>query len=150
MVSTEKHTPAEAEKLAQKARSEIQNGARFSDVAKELSDSASAKEGGDVGFFKQGTISDAISKEIAKVDVGDVSPIIKTQYGYMIFKVLERRVGQRPTFDQVANQVMNYLYDQKVQDGLRPFLTTLRKESYIRLAPGFADTGAPPGGDISD
>lgn len=150
MISTEKHTPAEAEKLAQKARSEIQNGARFADVAKELSDSASAKEGGDVGFFKQGTISDAISKAIAKVDVGDVSPIIKTQYGYMIFKVLERRVGQRPTFDQIANQVMNYIYDQKVQEGLRPFLTDLRKESYIRLAPGFVDTGAPPGGDQSD
>lgn len=150
MVSTEKHTPAEAEKLAQKARSEIQSGARFSDVAKELSDSASAKEGGDVGFFKQGTISDAISKDIAKVDVGDVSPIIKTQYGYMIFKVLERRVGQHPTFDQIANQVMNYLYDQKVQGGMRGFLTTLRKESYIRLAPGFVDTGAPPGGDQSD
>ncbi len=149
MVSTEKHTPAEAEKLAKKAQTELQSGARFPDVAKELSDSASAKEGGDVGFFKQGTISDAIAKDIAKVDVGDITPIIKTQYGYMIFKVLERRVGQHPTFDQISTQVMNYLYDQRVQNGMRGFLTDLRKESYIRLAPGFVDTGAPPGGDES-
>jgi peptidyl-prolyl cis-trans isomerase SurA len=149
MVSTEKHTPAEAEKLVKKAQTELQSGARFPDVAKELSDSASAKEGGDVGFFKQGTISDAIAKDIAKVDVGDITPIIKTQYGYMIFKVLERRVGQHPSFDQISTQVMNYLYDQRVQNGMRGFLTDLRKESYIRLAPGFADTGAPPGGDES-
>ena len=150
MISLEKHTPAEAEKLAKKAQSELQSGARFSDVAKELSDSASAKEGGDVGFFKQGTISEAIAKDIAKVDVGDISSIIKTQYGYMIFKVLERRTGQHPTFDQVANQVMNYMYDQRVQADMRGFLTKLRDESSIRLAPGFVDTGAPPGGDLSD
>ena len=68
----------------------------------------------------------------------------------MIFKVLEKRVGQHPTFDQISNQVMNYLYEQKVTGGMRGFLTTLRKESYIRLAPGFVDTGAPPGGDESE
>jgi peptidyl-prolyl cis-trans isomerase SurA len=150
LISTEKHSPADAEKLAKKAMSEIQNGARFSDVAKELSDSQSAKDGGDVGFFKEGTISSEIAKAIAKVDVGDVSSIIKTQYGYMIFKVLERRVGKTPTFDQVSDQVMGYLYDQRIRGDLRGFLTKLRNESSIRLAPGFVDTGAPPGGDESD
>ena len=108
LISTEKHTPAEAEKLAKKAMAEIQNGARFSDVAKKYSDSPSASDGGDVGFFKKGTIAAAIASDIAKVDVGDTTPIIKTQYGYMIFKVLEKRVGQHPTFDQVATQVMDY------------------------------------------
>lgn len=147
LISTEKHSQAEAEKRAEKAQSELQSGARFSDVAKELSDSPSANEGGDIGFFKQGTIASEISAAIAHVDVGDASKTIKTQYGYMIFKVLEKRVGQKPTFDQVANYVMNYLYEQKVQGAMRGFLTTLRKESYIRLAPGFVDTGAPPGGD---
>lgn len=149
LISTDKHSPAEADKLAKKALSEIQNGARFSDVAKEYSDAPSAKDGGDVGFFKAGTIAPDIAKAISNVDTGDVSGIIKTQYGYMIFKVLEKRVGNAPTFDQVANQVMNYLYDQKIQDSLRGFLTTLRKESYIRLAPGFVDTGAPAGYDES-
>lgn len=147
LISTEKHSQAEADKLVKKAETELQSGARFSDVAKELSDSPSAKEGGDVGFFKQGTIAKNIADAIAKLDVGETSKTIKTQYGYMIFKVIEKRVGQKPTFDQVTNYVMNYLYEQKVQGGMRGFLTTLRKESYIRLAPGFVDSGAPPGGD---
>ncbi|HET9178244.1 MAG TPA: peptidylprolyl isomerase [Terriglobia bacterium] len=150
LVSTEKHSAAEADQRAKKAESELQSGVRFSDVAKELSDSPSAKDGGDVGFFKEGTISDEISKAIANVDAGDTSGIVKTQYGYMIFKVLEKRVGQHPTFDQISNQVMNYLYEQRVTGAMRGFLTTLRKESYIRLAPGFVDTGAPPGGDESE
>jgi peptidyl-prolyl cis-trans isomerase SurA len=150
LISTEKHSAAEADTLAKKAESELQSGARFADVAKELSDSPSAKEGGDVGFFKEGTVSAEIAKAIANVGVGDISKTLKTQYGYMIFKVLERRVGQHPTFDQVANYVMNYLYEQKVTGGMRGFLTTLRKESYIRLAPGFVDTGAPPGGNESE
>ena len=149
LISTEKYSPAEAEKRAQKALNEINSGARFSDVAKELSDAPSAKDGGDVGFFKQGVISSEIAKAIANLDAGDVSKIIKTQYGYIIYKVLEKRVGQNPTFDQISDQVMNYLYNHKVSDALRGFLTTLRQESYIRLAPGFVDTGAPPGGDES-
>lgn len=150
LISTEKHSPADADKLAKKALDDIQNGAHFSDVAKQYSDSPSAKDGGDVGFFKAGTIAPAIESAIANVDAGEVSPIIKTQYGYMIFKVLEKRVGNTPTFDQVANQVMNYLYEQKIQGALRGFLTTLREQSSIRLAPGFADTGAPVGGDRSE
>lgn len=150
LISTEKHSAGEADTLAKKAQGELQSGSRFSDVAKELSDAPSAKDGGDVGFFKEGTISAEISNAIAKVDVGDTSKIIKTQYGYMIFKVIERRVGQHPTFDQVSNYVMNYLYEQRVTGAMRGFLTTLRQQSYIRLAPGFADTGAPPGGDESE
>jgi peptidyl-prolyl cis-trans isomerase SurA len=147
LISTSKHTAAEAEKRAKQAESELQSGARFADVAKELSDSDSAKDGGDVGFFKKGTISPEIAKAIGNVGVGDVSKPIKTQYGYLIFKVLEKRVGKHPTFEQVANYVMNYLYEQKVQGGMRGFLTTLRQQSCIRLAPGFVDTGAPPEGD---
>ena len=149
LISTQKHSPAEAEKLAKEAMANIQGGEHFSDVAKQLSDAPSAKDGGDIGFFKQGTIAPQIAQAIANVDTGEVSKIIKTQYGYMIFKVLEKRVGENPTFNQVADQVMSTLYDQEVQGRLRGFLTTLRKQSYIRLAPGFVDTGAPPGGDGS-
>lgn len=149
LISTEKHSPEQAEKLAKEAMAEIQNGAKFEDVAKKYSDAPSAKEGGDIGFFKAGTIAPNIAAAIANVDAGEVSKIIKTQYGYMIFDVLEKRVGETPTFDQVSNQVMNYLYETRIQGALRGFLTTLRKESYIRLAPGFVDTGAPPGYDES-
>jgi peptidyl-prolyl cis-trans isomerase SurA len=150
LISTEKHSPQDAEKLAKKALDDIQGGAHFSDVAKQYSDAPSAQEGGDVGFFKAGTVAPDIASAIANVDVGEISPIVKTQYGYMIFKVLEKRVGNKPTFDQVATQVTNYLYEVKIQGALRGFLTTLRTESSIRLSPGFVDTGAPPGGDVSD
>ena len=147
LISTEKHKPAEAKKLAQEALAEIQNGARFSSVTQKYSDAPSASDGGDVGFFKAGTIAPTIASAISKVDVGETTGLIKTQYGYMIFKVLERRVGKTPTFDQVDQQVSGYLYNTRIQEGLRTYLTTLRKESYIRLAPGFVDSGAPPGGD---
>jgi peptidyl-prolyl cis-trans isomerase SurA len=149
LVSTEKHDPAEAEKLAQEALAEIQNGAKFSAVAQKYSEAQNAKEGGDIGFFKAGTIAPAIAEAISKVDVGDTTGVLHTQYGYMIFKVLERGTGKDPTFDQVRDQVSGDLYDQRIENQLRIYLTTLRKESYIRLAPGFVDTGAPPGGDES-
>lgn len=149
LISTQKHSSAQAEQLAKKAMADIQGGASFSEVAKEYSEAPSAKDGGDVGFFKAGTIAPNIAKAIANVDAGETSKIVKTQYGYVIFKVLEKRVGEHPTFNQVANQVMNYLYETKVQGALRGFLTKLRLESYIRLAPGFVDTGAPPGYDES-
>lgn len=147
LVSTEKHDPAEAKKLAHEALAAIQNGDQFSAVAQKYSDSPTASEGGDIGFFKAGTIAPAIAEPLSKVDVGGTTGVIHIQNGYVIYEVLERGTGKDPTFDQVRNRVTEDLYSQKIEGQLRTFLTTLRKQSYIRLSPGFVDTGAPPGGD---
>ena len=142
LVSADKHTPAEVEQRTKEALDEIKSGQRFSDVAKKYSDDPSATDGGNVGFFKTGTLSSDIDAAIKKLDVNDTSDAVKTKYGNIIIKVLERRQAGIPKFEDVDQQVKNVLYDQKIQSAMRTYLITLRNQSFIQLAPGYIDTGA--------
>ncbi len=142
LVSSEKRAPEEAQKRAKEALAEIKAGARFSEVVKKYSDDSNAAEGGDVGFFKPGTLAPAITDAISKLDVNDTSDLIETKRGTMIVKVLEKIRPGIPTFEEVEGRVNEYLYNQKMQPALRQYLVNLRKESYIYLAPGYVDTGA--------
>jgi peptidyl-prolyl cis-trans isomerase SurA len=142
LISADKHKGGEAEQRAKAALAEVKSGARFSDVAKKYSDDRSANQGGDIGFLAAGTLSSELEKALKKLDTGEVSDIIQTKYGPMIIKVLERRQAGIPPFEDVADRVIGMLTDQKMQPALRKYLQTLRKESFIFLAPGYVDTGA--------
>ncbi|MGH9356373.1 MAG: peptidylprolyl isomerase, partial [Terriglobia bacterium] len=141
-VSTDKWGSAEADKRAKMAFAMLQSGAKWQDVVAKYSDGPNAKAGGDVGFFPNGSLMADIAGAIKGLDPGDTSQIISTQYGYLIVKVLQQRSAGAPRFNEVQQQVDNALYQQRMEPALRQYLTTLRKESYIFLAPGFVDAGA--------
>jgi len=142
LVSSEKRKPEEAEKRAKDAQAEIKAGTRFHDVVKKYSDDSTAREGGDVGFFKDGTLAPVIANAVSKLEVGETSETIQTKNGYMIFKVLERLRPGIPVLEEVEDRVKEALYNEKMQPALRAYLQNLRKESYVYLAPGYVDTGA--------
>ncbi len=142
LISTEKRKPEEAEKRAKDALAEIKSGTRFADVAKKYSDDTNANTGGDAGFFKEGTLAPEIAQPVKKLEVGETSDLIETKHGPMLFKVLERLRPGIPAFEEIEERVKDMLYSEKMQPALRAFLTTLRKESYYTVAPGYVDTGA--------
>jgi len=141
LVSTEKRKPDEAEKRANEALAELKAGQRFAEVAKKYSDGASAEQGGDVGFMKEGTLAPEIAAVVGKLDVNDFSNPIQTKYGYIILKVLERYSPGIPKFEEVEQRVEEVLYEQQMAPRYRDYLTRLRKESYTFIAPGYVDTG---------
>jgi peptidyl-prolyl cis-trans isomerase SurA len=142
LISTDKHKPEEVEQRAKEALAEIKAGQRWADVAKKYSDADTAKDGGDIGFFKDGTLAPAIDQAVKKLEVGETTDLIKTRDGYIIIKELERFSPGVPTFEEAEQRVDEALYNDKMQPALRQYLVTLRKESYIFLAPGYVDTGA--------
>ncbi len=141
-ISTDKWGSAEADKRAKAALAMLQAGAKWEDAVKKYSDGPNANSGGVVGFFPTGSLMPQISEALKGLDPGDTSKLISSQYGYVIVKVLQQRSAGAPRFDEVEQQVDNALYQQKMEPALRQYLTVLRKESYIFLAPGFVDTGA--------
>jgi peptidyl-prolyl cis-trans isomerase SurA len=142
-VSNQKWGPAVADKRAKAALAMVQSGAKWEDVVKKYSDGPGLDKGGDVGFFPKGSLLPGISKAIQNLDPGDTSAIIPVTTGYMILRVLQLRSPGAPQFQEVADQVENIVYEQKMQPALHQYLSTLRCESYIYKAPGFIDTGAP-------
>jgi peptidyl-prolyl cis-trans isomerase SurA len=149
LVSSKDRSPEEAQKRAEQALAELKGGAKWGDIVQKYSDDTqTAENGGDLGFFKKGTLAPELSAAIEKVDVGDTTNVLKTQYGYMILEVVQRRQQGVAAFEDVEQKADEILYNQKMQPALREYLNTLRKESYITIAPGFVDSGAAPGGGL--
>lgn len=149
VASNDNRTMAEAEKRAQDALAELKGGAKWEDMVKKYSDDTGNGPVGDIGFVKEGTMSASVAGAIAKLDVNDYSDVIPVKSGYLILRVLEVRTGGTPKFEEVEQQVNETLYNQRMQVALRGYLSQLRTQSYIQLAPGYIDTGAVKGESVS-
>lgn len=143
LISNEKHKPEEAEKRSKDAYNELKEGQKWTAVVKKFSDdTATVDSGGSIGFMKTGTLATALSDATSKIEIGDFTEPIAIKTGFIILKVFDRRRAGVPKFEEVESEVTNTLYNTRMAPALRQFLITLRKESYIFLAPGYVDSGA--------
>jgi peptidyl-prolyl cis-trans isomerase SurA len=133
---------AAAQVKAQDLLDQIHKGAKFEDVAKKFSDGPSAKDGGDLSFFKRGTLSKELEDKVFAMKAGEITDVIRTKQGYVILEVKEHQMAGIPTLKEVEPRIQDALYMQKLQPALRAFLTTLREDAFIDLKAGYIDTGA--------
>lgn len=100
------HILVKDEETAQKVLSELNTGADFAELAKTYStDTATAEKGGDLGWFSRGRMVKEFEEAAFALEVGKTSDIIKTQYGYHIIKLADRKAAHTPTLEQVKDQV---------------------------------------------
>ncbi len=143
--------PSEAETeaalAAAKAKAEdlldqIHKGAKFEDLAKKYSDGPSAKDGGDLSYFKRGTMPKELDDKVFALKAGEVSDVIRTKQGYVILLAAEHQMAGIPSLKEAEPRIQDALYMQKLQPALRAYLTTLREQAYIDYKTGYIDTGA--------
>jgi peptidyl-prolyl cis-trans isomerase SurA len=142
---TEAETQAALEVAKAKAEdllAQIQKGAKFADLAKKSSDGPSAKDGGDLSYFKRGTLSKELEDKVFALKAGETTDVIRTKQGYVILQVTEHTTAGIPSLKEVEPRIQDALYMQKLQPALRAYLTTLREEAYIDYKPGYIDSGA--------
>jgi peptidyl-prolyl cis-trans isomerase SurA len=135
---------AAAQKTAEEALADIKKGDKFEDVAKKFSKGPTAGEGGDLGYFKRGTLAKQLEDTVFSMKADQVSDPIRTKQGFVILKVTEHQSGGIPPMKEVEGQIQNALYYEKLQPALRAYLTKLREEAYIDVHEGYVDTGASP------
>jgi peptidyl-prolyl cis-trans isomerase SurA len=131
-----------AKAKAQDLLDQIHKGAKFDDLAKKHSDGSSAKEGGDLSYFKRGTMSKELDDRVFAMKAGEVTDVIRTKQGYVILLVAEHQMAGIPTLKEVEPRIQDALYMQKLQPALRAYLTTLREEAFIDIKNGYVDSGA--------
>ncbi len=142
LISNTKYKPDEAEKRAKEVVAELKGGAKFSAMVKKYSDDPSVDQGGDIGMMKTGGIAPVIASAVDKLDINENTDAISIKSGYIILRLMERFSPGIPPFEEVEPRVNEALYNQRMAPKMREFLTQLRKDSYIFLAPGYIDTGA--------
>jgi peptidyl-prolyl cis-trans isomerase C len=99
--------PTEGE--AKDLEAQLKGGADFATLAKEKSKDPGAAEGGDLGWFTKDQMVPEFAEAAFKLDKGQVSDPIKTQFGWHIIKVEDKREKPTPTYDQVKGQLENYV-----------------------------------------
>jgi peptidyl-prolyl cis-trans isomerase SurA len=133
---------AAAQAKAQDVLDQIHKGAKFEDLAKKYSDGPSAKEGGDLSYFKRGTLSKELEDKVFSLKAGEITDVIRTKQGYVLLQVGEHQMAGIPTLKEVEPRIQDALYMQKLQPALRAYLTTLREDAFIDIKNGYLDSGA--------
>jgi peptidyl-prolyl cis-trans isomerase C len=78
----------------------------FGEAAKKYSQCASAPLGGDIGYFpRKWAVDERIAKAAFELKVGDVGEVIRSDYGYHLIKVTDRKPGQPSDFDRIKDEV---------------------------------------------
>jgi len=100
--------PSEAE--AKAVLVEIQKGTDFGELAKQKSkDPGAAAQGGDLGYFTKDQMVPEFAEVAFKLEKGQVSEPVKTQFGWHVIKVEDKRSKPVPEFDKVKDQVETFV-----------------------------------------
>jgi peptidyl-prolyl cis-trans isomerase C len=118
--------PTEAE--AKTILGEIQKGTDFAEMAKQKSkDPGAAAEGGDLGYFTKDQMVPEFAEQAFKMNKGDVSEPVKSQFGWHIIKVEDKRTKPAPTFEAVKDQVEQYVARRAQAE----YITKLRETAKV-------------------
>jgi len=119
----------------------VKKGDNFAEVASKYSESQTAQEGGDLGFFVKGELAKPLEDVASKLEKGQTSDIIPLNGAFMVLKVEDKHDGGTLPFELAQKEIQDILFQQGVQPKMREFLTKLRADSFVKVAVGYNDLG---------
>ena len=129
-------SPADDAKLKEKADDALKRakqGEDFAALAKELSDDGSKENGGDLGFFPRGRMVPAFEEAAFTLQSGQMSEVVRTQFGYHIIKAEERKAARALSFDEAQPQVKQDLTQQQTLDRYQQYVEKLRGKAKVEV-----------------
>ncbi|UWQ32748.1 peptidylprolyl isomerase [Leisingera sp. M527] len=112
------HILVESEEDAQDVRKELDAGADFATLAKEKSTGPSGPSGGDLGWFTTGRMVPEFEDAVLKLHSGEISGPVKTQFGWHVILLRERRKTEAPEFEEVRAQLAEELRQKAVEESV--------------------------------
>jgi parvulin-like peptidyl-prolyl isomerase len=132
-LSGENRDEKELERISQEITEKLKQGIDFSELASQFSEGPEKEKGGDLGFFKKGELNKIFENEVFKLNPGEITPWLKTQQGWYIFKVEEKKEAQLSSFEEVKDKIREKIFLQKKRKKIEEFLTKLKENSYIKI-----------------
>ncbi len=119
------------EKAAQDALAEIKKGADFATVARAKSSDGSARDGGDLGYFGRGDMVAEFSDAAFAMKPGEISKApVKSQFGWHLIKVEDRRMSPAPSFEDTKEQLRTELSQEMVGEVVEDLRTKAKIERF--------------------
>jgi peptidyl-prolyl cis-trans isomerase C len=123
-----RHILVETEDQAKKIEDELKKGADFAELAKKESKDPGASDGGDLGFFTKDQMVPEFSAAAFALEPGKISDPVKTQFGWHVIKVEEKRTRKAPDFEQVRPQIETYVVRKAQADYVAKLRTAAKVE----------------------
>jgi len=129
-------TPEEIREIRKKCQAvleKIKGGGDFGEMALLYSEDASNKDRGDLGYFKKGELVPAFEREALRLKIGEVSGIVRTESGFHIIKLLDRKGVEPLPFEEVRERVQADYFENEMEKAFKQYLSTLKEKSVIEI-----------------
>lgn len=110
--------PTKLEEKRKKAEEVLKQAKKFKDfstLARKYSESETAPKGGDIGWIEKGMLGESIENVLFSLKAGDLSGVLKEKNGFYIFKVEEAMNEKQRSFEEVKNQISQFLKREKAK-----------------------------------
>jgi len=124
------------EKGAKALLDELARGAKFEDLAREHSIDATASRGGDVGFFRAGQLVPDFEAACLKLDVGQTSGIVRTQFGCHIIKLTDKKEPRPMTYEEARRAIETELRKKKRGELFNSLVMKLKSKYGVEMNEG--------------
>ncbi|MDP2911037.1 MAG: peptidylprolyl isomerase [Candidatus Omnitrophota bacterium] len=133
---SEKATPEEKKVAVDKInalRTRLMSGEDFAKLAKENSEDGSAANGGDLGYFKKGDMVKPFEDAAFGMDKDQISPVVETQFGYHVIKVIDKKAAHTLTYEEVSKDIEKFLINKNKRDQINKTVEGLKKTAKIEI-----------------
>jgi peptidyl-prolyl cis-trans isomerase D len=128
LFKTEGKDDAAVKAKAEDVLKQVKAGANFADLAKKYSEDDSAKTGGDLDYFGRGKMVPEFDEKVFTMEVGQTSDLVKTQFGYHIIKLVDKKAATTRTLADVRAQLTDQIAYQTAQAQGADLAAALEKE----------------------
>jgi peptidyl-prolyl cis-trans isomerase C len=122
-----------SKKEAEKLRSRIRAGEDMGKLAKKHSIAPEAENGGEVGWVARGVLDKAMENTLFSMEIGKISPIVKTPFGYHLFEVISRRPAGVKGLPEAIDEIESLLIRQKEEVFYKKWLEKLRSDFKVEV-----------------
>jgi peptidyl-prolyl cis-trans isomerase C len=130
---TASHILVQTEEEAKEVLSKLNNGVSFEELANEHSQCPSKNQGGSLGQFGRGQMVPEFEEAAFTAEVGQLSDVVKTQFGYHVIKVTDKSEQSVTPFEEVRGQLYDYLLIEKQNKAYYEYAAKARAKYEIKV-----------------
>ncbi len=127
-----RHESGGKEKI-EEIRQAINDGEDFEELASMHSDCPSGQNGGDLGYFSRGQMVEPFEKAAFALEIGEVSDIVETRFGFHIIKVEDHQAEEIKILEDVKDEIKDEIKRQEVASRLQPYIESLKQKYAVEI-----------------